>query len=220
MPHFYPLFFFESSISSCWAQPARGARPFRLAQLFSTAASTGTTTWAPHAREKEKKATGIWEKRVWTGTMGNLRNVGACYRSGPRSSRPYQPAPPWQPLILTRAKFLRLFLPKNAQNLCRHNCINRCVKGCLLRTLAPHFCRKFCGMGTNRKDTLFSWNLCQIMGIYSLQFWQSVLPVLEFKLFEILFWLKFDELELKCLGCFIYCCFKRNYKLSGNLSLV
>ena len=147
------------------------------------------------------------------------RNVGACYRSAPI-----------QPSVSARAALAAVdpctrrisssFLPKNAQNLCRHNCINRCVKGCLLRTLAPHFCRKFCGMGTNRKDALFSWNLCQITGIYSLQFWQSVLPVLEFKLFEILFWLKFDELELKCLGCFIYCCFKRNYKLSGNLSLV
>lgn len=123
-------------LSSSAASPARGAPPVPWAQLSSTSVSTGKTTWGPHARENEK-ATGIW-KRVDGHYWKVLAQRGCLLPVWARSSRPYQPALPWQPLILVRAEFL----PSFCQRTHRIWAYKQLRKGLLLRTLAPHFCTK------------------------------------------------------------------------------
>jgi hypothetical protein len=134
------------TLPDSWAQPARlvqpeGPHPFRWPScpvlLFPPAPPRG-----PHMHVRRKEATGIW-KRV-DGHYGN--GTGATWAPvtglGPDPAVRSSPRRPGSRWSLYAQNFL-VFLRKNAQNLCRHNCVNRCLKGCPLRTLAPTFAENF-----------------------------------------------------------------------------
>jgi hypothetical protein len=117
-----------------------------------------TCTW-------EGKGYGYLEKGVWTtGHGGTLWKVlaerGRLLPAWARSSRPYQPALPGSRWSLHAQNFF-VFLPKNAQNLCGHSCMQTVAKALLLRTLDPPlFFRKFCGIILNKETMHFGNNTC------------------------------------------------------------